>query len=69
MKIKEITYSLKKGLPNYSSVSAGMTVEVMEGENLQTVWDKLKSEVNAQCNEDPSWINVKQEFEIPKEKK
>lgn len=60
MKIKTITFALKKGLPNYSSVSAGMEVEVMEGENLSKVWDEIKQEVIKQCNEDAGWINDKQ---------
>ena len=59
MKIKDITYTLKKGLPNYSSVSAGMTIEVTENDNLDEVWDKAKKEVERQCNEDQSWLNEK----------
>jgi len=57
MKTKEITYAIKKGLPNYSSVSTGMTITIEEGDNLTEAWDKLKEECNKQCNEDPSWIN------------
>ena len=56
MKIKELTYTLKKGLPGYSSVSAGMSVTVDEDEDLAKAWDFLKKEVNSQCNEDPSWL-------------
>lgn len=63
MKIKDITYAIKKGQPNFGSVSAGMTVTVDEGEDLSKVWDKIKEECNKQCNVDPSWINEKQENE------
>jgi len=66
MKIKTLEYALKKGLPNYSSVSAGMTVEVSEGDNLEMVWETMKQEVKKECDDESSWLSNKQPNE-PKE--
>ena len=57
MIIKTIEFGLTKGLPNFSSVKASMTADVDEGENLDHAFDKLKQEVERQCNQDPSWID------------
>lgn len=56
MKIKEITYAIKRGLPHYSSVSAGVTVEVAEGEDIDKAWDLAKQQALNNADEDPSWI-------------
>lgn len=63
MEIKEITFALKRGLPNYSSVSAGITATVREGEDTGKAWDELKREVIKQCNTDEDWMNTKQSNE------
>ena len=57
MKIKEIHYGLKKGLPNFSSVTCEITAQVDEGENLDEAFDRLKQEVENYISQDPSWIN------------
>lgn len=60
MKITEVQFSLKKGLPNFSSVMASITVSVDEKDNVDQAWDMAKNEVMRQCNEDASWLNSKQ---------
>jgi hypothetical protein len=57
MKITEIRYGLTKGLPNFCSVKAEMVAQVDEDEDLDKAFDKLKKEVESQCNQDPSWLN------------
>lgn len=59
MKVKEITFALKKGQPNYGSVFASVTMTVEEGDKLPFVWDEAKREVTKQCNIDASAINEK----------
>lgn len=62
MKVKEATFTkeLKMGLPQYSNVTAGLsvTVEVKEGEKLneEAIWDYLNREVLNHTDVDPSWI-------------
>lgn len=57
MKIKQIEFGLTKGLPNFSSIKASMVADVDENEDLDTAFDRLKQEVERQCNLDPSWID------------
>jgi hypothetical protein len=57
MKIKTIEFGLTKGLPNFSSIKVSMTADVDEDENLDHAFDKLKQEVEKQCDQDPSWIS------------
>jgi hypothetical protein len=63
MIIKDLTYTIKKGMPNYSSVSAGMTVTVDNIDEIDSAWDYMKQECESQCNSDPSWINKEDERE------
>lgn len=60
MKVKEITYAMKKGLPNFSSVMASMTITVEKDEDVNMAWEKAKHEVELECNTEPSWMNKKQ---------
>ena len=67
MKIKESTFSksIKVGLPNYSNVdiSFGMTVELKEGEKLDTdkCWDYVNQQLYMQSDGiEPSWITTKE---------
>ncbi len=57
MIVKTISFGLTKGLPNFSSVRADMTADVDENESIDSAFDKLKQEVEAQCSQDPSWID------------
>lgn len=63
MKVKELTFALKKGLPNFSSVMASVTMSVEEKDSVDVVWERAKQEVRRQCNEDASWINSPQQNE------
>ena len=66
MKAKEITFSIKQGLPNYGSVATSITYQVEDGDTLKAVWKKARKEAIEECyvqqaeDEDPSWINEKQ---------
>lgn len=42
MKIKEITYAIKRGLPNYSSVNAGITIEISGDEDVEEVFARAR---------------------------
>lgn len=57
MRIKEITFAVKKGLPEYSSVMSSITLTVSPKDKLDDVWDKAKQETLNNLNLDPSWIN------------
>jgi hypothetical protein len=56
MKATEITFAMKQGLPNYGSVSAGITYSVEEGEDLDKVFDQARQDVQRHCSVDQSWL-------------
>lgn len=56
MKIVSISFGMTKGLPNYSSIRTDMSAEVEEGEDLDQAFDKLRRQVELQCDSDPSWL-------------
>lgn len=57
MNIKQIEYSRKVGMPNFSSLSFGATAEVVTGDDPIQVADVLKQFVEENCTPDQSWIN------------
>jgi len=56
MQTKDITFTLKKGLPNFSSVSAGLTITLEEGETPQDAFGEARRIVISECNVDESWL-------------
>lgn len=61
MKIKEISFAYKKGLPSYSSASTNVIATIEPGDDLDEVWDNIKQEAQNNCNLDPKWIDKKDE--------
>lgn len=67
MKIKEAEFKkeMKVGLPNFSNitVSFGMTIEIEEGEKLDTdkCWDYVNQELGIQAGHiEPSWMETRE---------
>lgn len=56
-RIKEITVSFKKGMPNYSSVSSSVTMELQEGDDLKKAWEEARSQAWFNCTPDPDWLS------------
>jgi hypothetical protein len=67
MIIKEITYAVKKGQPNFGSISAGITITVQPHDKMEAVWDKARRECENQCTSDPSWV-TKDDADITEKK-
>jgi hypothetical protein len=68
--IKDITYTLKKGLPNYGSVSFGATATIDKDEDIEKAVAELKDFVMINCDDqvkDAEWIDNKSEQEKERE--
>lgn len=57
MKITEIHFGMKKGLPNFSSINCELVASVDKGEDVGKAFDRLKQEAEINLSQDPSWIN------------
>jgi hypothetical protein len=66
MKLKELTFMYKKGLPQFSSVSTSVTYEIEEGEDTKKVWDKARQECLKEANLDASWLDEDEETKAKK---
>ena len=67
MSIKGVTLSkeFKKGLPNYSNITVGVSVtwEIQEGEEFEfdRAWDMINRELSQQSSDtDQSWVQGKE---------
>jgi hypothetical protein len=59
MKITEISFRYKKGLPEYSSVEAGIVAQVGDEEDVELVFGEARELVIRQATLDAEWINEK----------
>jgi hypothetical protein len=51
MRLKELTYSMKKGLPDYGSQGLSLTAELESKDKVHECYTKLKSLVESHINE------------------